>query len=132
MRRSSLTSRWVVLPTALAAAALATAVTMASASPDGDRAAVARALAAEQAGAAPAPADRAADPDRSAATTRRSRAFLSRLKCADDRCRATVFQDFEKAGPLGTHPRAGAGESLRRPGGVGPPDGAIGKLKEID
>jgi uncharacterized protein YkwD len=74
MRRSSLTGRWVVLPTALAAAALATAVTMASASPDGDRAAVAQALTAEQADAAPAPADHATGPDRSAATTRRNRA----------------------------------------------------------
>ena len=72
MRRSSLTSRWVVLPTALAAAALATAVTMASASPEADRAPVARTLTAD---GAPAAAGQTAAPDRSTATTRRTRAL---------------------------------------------------------
>lgn len=71
MRRSSLTSRWVVLPTALAAAALATAVTMASASPEAERAPVAQTLTAD---GAPAAAGTAA-PDRSTATTRRTRAL---------------------------------------------------------
>jgi uncharacterized protein YkwD len=70
MSRLSLTSRWVVLPAALAAAALATAVTMASAEPD--KAPVAQTLTAERAGAAPE-ADRAAAPGD--ATTSTSRAL---------------------------------------------------------
>ncbi|HEY6748264.1 MAG TPA: CAP domain-containing protein [Mycobacteriales bacterium] len=74
MRRSSLTSRWVVLPAALAAAALATAVTMASASPDGDRAPVAQTLTADGA-PAPAATGQTAAPDRSTATTRKGRAL---------------------------------------------------------
>lgn len=71
MRRSSLTSRWVVLPAALAAAALATAVTMASASPEAERAPVAQTLTAD---GAPAAAG-TSTPDRSTATTRRTRAL---------------------------------------------------------
>jgi uncharacterized protein YkwD len=76
MRRLSLSSRWVVLPSALAAAALATAVTMASASPDGERAPVAQTLTAEQADASPAPAaEGAAAPGTSTTTSRRTRAL---------------------------------------------------------
>jgi uncharacterized protein YkwD len=63
MPRLSLSRRWVVLPAALAAAALATAVTMAGASSDGDRAPAAQTLTAKQAPAAAA--DRAVVPGRS-------------------------------------------------------------------
>lgn len=75
MRRLSLSSRWVVLPSALATAALATAVTMASASPDGDRAPVAQTVTAARADASPAPAADRAAPGKSTATSRKTRAL---------------------------------------------------------